>query len=228
MEFLERFKRFWYGESQYLERERERHRKILELKKNQILLTTVVIGISSSGNNIVNSLQKIEPKLRSVSVYRNEPIAKPILAEKEIVVENSLSSENIDELRNAIVNATKVYIITGLGGVIGSALLTPVAEAIHNTGVETKLIVTRPFMFEGPKRRERADEAMKKAVSIGACDSLLIANNDSLIDHTPKDTPMHEAFKVINNNIHDYIVYGLPCNDLFFCEELNYRKTVEF
>jgi cell division protein FtsZ len=87
--------------------------------------------------------------------------------------------ENIDDIKQLLANNTKmVFITAGMGGGTGTGAAPIIAKAAKDMGILTVGIVTSPFGFEGPSRRNKANEGienMKKSV-----DTLLVINNERL------------------------------------------------
>src|SRR5882757_1834820 len=87
--------------------------------------------------------------------------------------------ENIDEIKSFLFDNTKmVFITAGMGGGTGTGAAPIIAQAAKEMGILTVGIVTVPFLFEGNKRKQQADngiEELKKNV-----DTLLVICNDKL------------------------------------------------
>jgi cell division protein FtsZ len=90
-----------------------------------------------------------------------------------------------------------VFITAGLGGGTGSGAAPIVAEIAKDLGALTIGVVTKPFAFEGVRRKlvaERAAEALKAKV-----DTLITIPNDRLRDVVQKNTSMVEAFRFVDD-----------------------------
>ena len=90
-----------------------------------------------------------------------------------------------------------VFITIGAGGGTGSGAGHVVAEAAKDSGALVVGFATKPFAFEGEKRRRNADIAidnLRKAV-----DTLIIIPNDRLLQTIDRQTPLLEAFKVADD-----------------------------
>ncbi|MBL7925458.1 MAG: cell division protein FtsZ [Bacteroidia bacterium] len=100
--------------------------------------------------------------------------------------------ENIDDLKSALANNTKmVFITAGMGGGTGTGAAPIIAGVAKEMGILTVGIVTVPFAFEGKKRKTQAGngiEELKKNV-----DTLLIICNDKLRE-IHGDLKLTEAF----------------------------------
>jgi len=90
-----------------------------------------------------------------------------------------------------------VFITSGLGGGTGSGASPVVAEIAKEAGALTIGVVTKPFSFEGAKRKltaEKAAEALKAKV-----DTLITIPNDRLRDVVQKNTSILDAFRVVDD-----------------------------
>jgi cell division protein FtsZ len=63
-------------------------------------------------------------------------------------------------------------------------------------GILTVAVVTKPFSFEGFKRRKQADEALEALK--GKVDTLIVIPNDKILSLIDKTTPLMEAFQVVD------------------------------
>jgi len=103
----------------------------------------------------------------------------------------------IEEDRNAVYEALAdsdmVFVTAGMGGGTGTGAAPIVAEIARDIGALTVGIVTKPFLFEGPKRMQRADEgitALKECV-----DTCIVIPNQRLLTIVPTNTPLDKAFR---------------------------------
>jgi len=103
----------------------------------------------------------------------------------------------VEEDRNAVydslADADMAFITAGMGGGTGTGASPTVAEIAKDIDALTVGIVTTPFLFEGPKRLQRAEEgiaALKECV-----DTLIVIPNQRLLTIVPKNTPLDEGFR---------------------------------
>ncbi|MCT4591814.1 MAG: cell division protein FtsZ [Candidatus Gracilibacteria bacterium] len=107
------------------------------------------------------------------------------------------AEESSEEIRNALEGADMVFITCGLGGGTGTGGGPVVAEIARELGILTIGVVTRPFSFEGAKRRQQATDgfaALKDKV-----DTLITIPNDKILSIIDKKTPLTEAFSVVDD-----------------------------
>ena len=168
-----------------------------------------VIGIGGGGSNAVNrmidaglkgitfiaintdkqalSLSKAETKIQI-----GEKLTKGLGAGANPEMGQKAAEENIEDLSKFLSGSDMVFITAGMGGGTGTGAAPIIAKAAKDAGILTVGVVTRPFTFEGKKRRDHADlgiKFLKKYV-----DSLVVVPNDKLLQISEKNTTMLEAF----------------------------------
>ncbi len=107
------------------------------------------------------------------------------------------AEESMDEIRAAIDGADMVFVTIGAGGGTGSGAGHVVAQAASDLSALVVGFATKPFAFEGEKRRKNADAAIEKLRD--AVDTLIVIPNDRLLQTIDRDTPLMEAFKVADD-----------------------------
>ncbi|HET7703258.1 MAG TPA: cell division protein FtsZ, partial [Candidatus Limnocylindrales bacterium] len=107
------------------------------------------------------------------------------------------AEEDSDKIAQALEGSDMVFITSGLGGGTGSGAAPVVAEIAKEQGALTIAVVTKPFTFEGAKRKltaEKAAESLKAKV-----DTLITIPNDRLRDVVQKNTSILDAFRVVDD-----------------------------
>ncbi len=107
------------------------------------------------------------------------------------------AKESIDEIRSALQGADMVFITLGAGGGTGSGAGHVVAKLAKENDALVVAFATKPFAFEGEKRRRNADTAIDNLRS--SVDTLIIIPNDRLLQTIDRQTPLMEAFKVADD-----------------------------
>ena len=90
-----------------------------------------------------------------------------------------------------------VFITAGMGGGTGSGAAPVIAEIAKDLGALTVGVVTKPFSFEGARRKldaEQATELLKDKV-----DTLITIPNDRLREVVDKKTSILDAFRVVDD-----------------------------
>jgi cell division protein FtsZ len=107
------------------------------------------------------------------------------------------AEESYDEIRSALEGADMVFITIGAGGGTGSGAGHIVAKIAQELNTLVVGFATKPFAFEGEKRRTNADLAIN---NLRRCvDTLIIIPNDRLLQTIDRSTPILQAFKVADD-----------------------------
>jgi cell division protein FtsZ len=112
-------------------------------------------------------------------------------------VGQNAAEESGEEIKKALEGADMVFVTIGAGGGTGSGAGHVVAQIAKDLGVLVVGFATKPFLFEGEKRRRNAEVAidnLRKSV-----DTLIVIPNDKLLQTIDRQTPLLEAFKVADD-----------------------------
>lgn len=168
----------------------------------------VVVGCGGGGSNAVN--QMVEEQMRGVTFWVCNTDAQALAtskAEHRLVLGKDITNglgaggnpevgrkaaeSSLDDIYEVLQGANMVFIAAGMGGGTGTGAAPIVAKAAKDLGTLTVAIVTRPFSFEGERRRKNAIEginALKEVV-----DAIIIVSNDKLMMMNGT-RPIGEAF----------------------------------
>lgn len=108
-----------------------------------------------------------------------------------------------DQIRALLENTDMVFIAAGMGGGTGTGGAPVIAQIAKEMGVLTVGVVTRPFNFEGKKRKEVAEQGIKALAQYA--DSLIIIPNNKLLTVLGKNMSLLNAFKAANNVLHSAV-----------------------
>jgi len=103
------------------------------------------------------------------------------------------AEESREEILDAVHGAEMVFITAGMGGGTGTGASPVVAEVAREVGALTVGVVTKPFEFEGARRRQQADEGIADLRE--RVDTLIVIPNDRLLVTCGPDVTVEEAFK---------------------------------
>ncbi|HLD71453.1 MAG TPA: cell division protein FtsZ [Candidatus Peribacteraceae bacterium] len=106
------------------------------------------------------------------------------------------AEESLEEIKAAIEGTDMLFITAGLGGGTGTGSCGIIAECARSMGILTIAVVTKPFSFEGYKRKKQAEEALEGLR--GKVDTLIVIPNDKILSLIDKTTPLTEAFQVVD------------------------------
>ncbi|HVO99978.1 MAG TPA: cell division protein FtsZ [Bryobacteraceae bacterium] len=105
--------------------------------------------------------------------------------------------EDTEKIIDMLEGADMVFVTAGLGGGTGTGAAPVVASLAKELGALTVAVVTKPFAFEGPKRRKQAELGLSELASV--VDTVITIPNDQLLDLVPKGTSFFEAFRVADD-----------------------------
>mgnify|MGYP001349643362 CR=1 FL=1 len=106
------------------------------------------------------------------------------------------AEESMEEIKKALDGTDMLFVTAGLGGGTGSGSAPIIAEVARSMGILTVGVVTKPFSFEGLKRKKQAEEALDNLK--GKVDTLITIPNDKILSLIDKTTPLTEAFQVVD------------------------------
>ncbi len=107
------------------------------------------------------------------------------------------ADESRAELQEAVKGMDMVFVTAGMGGGTGTGAAPVVAEVAKLAGALTIAVVTKPFAFEGSRRRAAADEGLAKLQEYA--DTVITIPNDRLLQLTEDDLPLTEAFRMADD-----------------------------
>jgi len=173
-----------------------------------------VVGVGGAGGNAINRM--IEAKLSGVeflTINTDLQALEMCRADSRIQVGRALTKglgaganpetgrraieEDREAVFEALSDADMIFVTAGMGGGTGTGAAPIVAEIAKDLGALTVGIVTKPFMFEGPKRMKRAEEGIAELKD--RVDTLVVIPNQRLLSVVPKDTPLNSAFQIADD-----------------------------
>jgi cell division protein FtsZ len=107
------------------------------------------------------------------------------------------AEEDSEKIYEALKDADMIFITAGMGGGTGSGAAPVIAEIAKDLGSLTVSVVTKPFSFEGMRRKlvaEQYTELLKEKV-----DTLITIPNDRLREVVDKKTSIVDAFRVVDD-----------------------------
>lgn len=173
-----------------------------------------VIGVGGAGGAAVNRMieagvegvefivvntdaQALHHSLAQHKIHIGSDTTRGLGAGADPSVGEKAATESIDEIKKIVEGADMVFITIGAGGGTGSGAGHIVADVAKQAGALVVGFATKPFAFEGDKRRRNAEAAinnLRKSV-----DTLIVIPNDRLLQTIDRQTPLLEAFKVADD-----------------------------
>ena len=173
-----------------------------------------VVGVGGGGTNAVNRM--VESGLSGVEFIAVNTDAQALLmtdadvkihigskatrglgAGADPAVGLAAAQETRDELKEALKGADMIFVTAGEGGGTGTGAAPVVAELGRELEALTVGVVTRPFGFEGRRRAEQAEVGIQSLRD--RVDTLIVIENDRLLQVVDKKTPVTEAFGIADD-----------------------------
>ena len=183
-----------------------------ETEINNYLAVIKVVGVGGGGTNAVNRMieegsrgvefvaintdaQALAISDADIKVHIGTDLTRGLGAGANPEVGRKAADESRDDIAEALAGADMVFITCGEGGGTGTGAAPIVADiAMNEVGALTVAVVTKPFTFEGRKRKKSAEEGIK---TLSDCvDTMIVIPNDKLLDIAEKKTTMLEAFAI--------------------------------
>src|SRR5437588_7478 len=173
-----------------------------------------VIGIGGGGSNAVNRMIRAEMMgvefiavntdaqalLQSDAPHKiriGDKLTRGLGAGADPGVGQRAAEEDSEKIYEALKDADMICITAGMGGGTGSGAAPVIAEIAKDLGSLTVGVITKPFSFEGVRRKlvaEQYSEALKDKV-----DTLITIPNDRLREVVDKKTSILDAFRVVDD-----------------------------
>ncbi len=107
-----------------------------------------------------------------------------------------LAVQDRERIAEALTGAHMVFITAGMGGGTGTGAGPVIAEVARELGILTVAVVTKPFEYEGKRKRLAEAGVAELARHV---DSLIIILNEKLEEVLGEEVSMLEAFKAADN-----------------------------
>jgi len=107
------------------------------------------------------------------------------------------AEESLDQIQEHLEGADMVFITAGMGGGTGTGAAPIIAGVAKNMGALTVAVVTKPFDFEGNRRREIAEEGIDYLRD--KVDTLIVVPNQRLLEITDANMSFIDAMKLVDS-----------------------------
>ena len=174
----------------------------------------VVIGVGGGGSNAVNRM--IQAGVRGVefvsvntdaqALARSESPVRLRIGEKltrglgaggQPTMGARAAEESAEQVQEVCRGADMVFIAAGMGGGTGTGASPVIASLAQECGALVVGVVTKPFTFEGARRRTAAEDGIQKLKS--RVNTLITIPNDRLLQIIDKKTSLEQAFSVVDD-----------------------------
>lgn len=187
-----------------------------EVKPSEIqtFASIKVVGVGGAGGSAVNRMkdaglggvqfiamntdaQALHNSKADIKIHLGHNTTNGLGAGADPSVGEAAARESIDEIRDALQGADMIFVTIGAGGGTGSGAGHVVAEVARDLGILVVGVATKPFSFEGEKRRSNAEWAIAQ---LGRqVDTLITIPNDRLLQTIDRRTPLLETFKIADD-----------------------------
>jgi cell division protein FtsZ len=176
-----------------------------------------IIGVGGAGGNAVNNM--IQSDLQGVKFIVANTDSQDLdksLAPSKLQIGNATTAglgagadpqrgkesaiESSEAIKEALKDAHMVFIAAGLGGGTGTGAAPVVAQICKELDILTVAVVTKPFTFEGKRRRVQAEEGLEELRKI--VDTVISIPNDRLTGLAPKNASVVDMFKKADEILH--------------------------
>src|SRR5579884_4161155 len=173
-----------------------------------------VVGVGGAGVNAINrmveaeiegveflaintDLQSLQQSAAHETLHIGDSITHGLGSGSNPELGRAAAREEYDRIKAMLRGSDMVFIAAGAGGGTGTGAAPIVAQIARELGALTVGIVTRPFQFEGTRRRDQAEAGI---AALGeAVDTLIVVPNNRLLTVLERNTTMVEAFRVADD-----------------------------
>ncbi len=180
----------------------------------QTFASIKVVGVGGAGGSAVNRMkdaglsgvqfiamntdaQALHNSKADIKIHLGHATTNGLGAGADPSVGETAANESREEIKDALEGADMVFVTIGAGGGTGSGAGHVVAEIARELGILVVGVATRPFSFEGAKRKTNADWAIGQLSR--AVDTLITIPNDRLLQTIDRRTPLLETFKIADD-----------------------------
>jgi cell division protein FtsZ len=173
-----------------------------------------VVGVGGGGTNAVNRMvdaglggvefiavntdaQALLMADADVKIHIGSAATRGLGAGADPAVGQAAAQESRDELKEALKGADMIFVTAGEGGGTGTGGAPIVAELGRELDALTVGVVTKPFGFEGRRRADQAEVGIQNLRD--RVDTLIVIENDRLLQVVEKKTPVTEAFRIADD-----------------------------
>ena len=173
-----------------------------------------VIGVGGGGGNAVNRMiqagirgveflvantdvQAMRASLAPTKLQIGAKLTKGLGAGANPDIGKQAALEDTDRILEALGGADMIFITTGMGGGTGTGATPIIASLAAELGSLTVAVVTKPFAFEGKRRRVQAEQGIRALRD--TVDTLITIPNERLLNFVERATSLGEAFKIADD-----------------------------
>lgn len=173
-----------------------------------------VVGVGGGGGNAVNRMiqagikgvefmvantdqQAMKHSLAPVRLQIGGKLTKGLGAGANPEIGKQAALEDTERIIEALSGADMIFITTGMGGGTGTGAAPIIASLAAELGALTVAVVTKPFAFEGKKRRVQAEQGIRQLRE--TVDTLITIPNERLLNFVDRATSLSDSFKIADD-----------------------------
>jgi cell division protein FtsZ len=173
-----------------------------------------VVGVGGAGVNAINrmveaeiegvefvaintDLQSLQQSAAHETLHIGDSITHGLGSGSNPELGRAAAREEYDRIKAMLRGSDMVFIAAGAGGGTGTGAAPIVAQIARELGALTVGIVTRPFQFEGTRRRDQAEAGISDLAD--EVDTLIVVPNNRLLSVLERNVSMVEAFRVADD-----------------------------
>ncbi|MCX5866461.1 MAG: cell division protein FtsZ [Proteobacteria bacterium] len=169
-----------------------------------------VIGVGGGGGNAISTMveaslagaefiaantdaQALDASRAAIRMQLGKELTRGLGCGGNPEMGRNAAREDYERMKDILSGADMVFITAGMGGGTGTGAAPVIGELVKELGALSVGVVTRPFDFEGPKRKKQAEDGIK---ALAACvDTLIVIPNQKLLALASKNTTLKESFR---------------------------------
>jgi cell division protein FtsZ len=173
-----------------------------------------VVGVGGGGGNAVNrmiaaqvegvefivantDLQALKMSNAAVKIQIGQKLTNGLGAGANPEVGRKAALEDTEKIIEVLEGADMVFVTAGLGGGTGTGAAPIIASLAAELGALTVAIITKPFLFEGKKRAQQADQGLRELKD--CVDTVITIPNERLLQTVQRGTSLSEAFRIADD-----------------------------
>jgi len=173
-----------------------------------------VVGVGGGGVNALNRMieaevagvefiaintdqQSLQQSGAHLTLSIGESLTRGLGSGSDPAIGRRAAMEEYDRIKALLKGSDMIFITAGAGGGTGTGAAPVVARIAREVGALTVGIVTKPFGFEGSRRRSQADDGVQALAD--EVDTLIVVPNDRLLSVLDRGTSMVDAFRVADD-----------------------------
>ncbi|MGA7616340.1 MAG: cell division protein FtsZ [Thermoanaerobaculia bacterium] len=173
-----------------------------------------VVGVGGGGGNAVNRMiqagiggieflvantdtQAMKNSLAPTKLQLGSKLTKGLGAGANPEVGKQAALEDTDRIIESLSGADMIFITSGMGGGTGTGAAPIIASLASELGALTVAVVTKPFNFEGKKRRIQAEQGIRALRD--TVDTLITIPNERLLNFVERATSLSDAFRIADD-----------------------------